>query len=71
MPPTAAMTGTLSCTVAALVALNPRKAVYQMAYPTPKATARDQCAASFASRVNPTSRVGTAEQAQRGSISAR
>ena len=30
-PPIAAMTGTLSCTVAALVALSPRKAAYQIA----------------------------------------
>ena len=44
MPPTAAMTGTLSCTVAALVAFNPRNAVYQMAYPTPEANAPDDTA---------------------------
>ena len=41
MPPTAAITGTLSCTVAALVVLNPFKAVYQMAYPSPEASAPD------------------------------
>ena len=44
MPPTAAITGTLSCTVAALVVLNPFKAVYQMAYPSPEATAPDNIA---------------------------
>ena len=31
MPPTPAMTGTQSCTVAALVAFSPRKAAYQIA----------------------------------------
>ena len=31
MPPKAAMTGTLSCTIAALVAVNAVNAVYQMA----------------------------------------
>ena len=31
VPPAAAMTGTLGCTVAALVAFNPANAVYQMA----------------------------------------
>jgi len=41
MPPMAVMTGTLSCTVAALAVFRPRKAVYQMVYPRPEATAPD------------------------------
>ena len=44
VPPIAAMTGTLSCTLAALVAFNLRKAVYQIAYPTPEAKAPDAIA---------------------------
>lgn len=41
MPPKAAMTGTLSCTVAACVAFRDGKAVYQMAYPMPEVSAPD------------------------------
>ena len=44
MPPKAAMTGTLSCTIAALVALNAGNAVYQMTYPIPEASAPDETA---------------------------
>ena len=44
MPPKAAMTGTLSCTVAAWVAFNAGKAVYQMAYPIPEASAPEETA---------------------------
>ena len=44
MPPTAASTGTLSCTVAALVVLNSFKAMYQMAYPSPEASTPDDIA---------------------------
>src|SRR3569623_443199 len=40
-PPDAAMTGTLSCTVAAVVDCRNGSAVYQMAYPTPEANAPD------------------------------
>src|ERR1700737_1944106 len=44
MPPAAAITGTLSCTVAAIVAFSPRKAAYQMTYPTPDVNAPDNIA---------------------------
>ena len=44
IPPKAAMTGTLSCTVAALVAFNAGSAEYQMAYPIPEASAPDETA---------------------------
>jgi len=44
MPPRAAMTGTLSYTVAAVVAFNAGNAVYQMAYPIPEANAPDETA---------------------------
>ncbi len=42
--PRAASTGTLSCTVAALVAFKAGKAVYQIAYPIPDARAPDAIA---------------------------
>jgi hypothetical protein len=38
------MTGTLSCTVAALAAFNAGNAVYQIAYPIPEANAPDATA---------------------------
>ena len=41
-PPNAAMTGTLSCTVAAVVDFICGSAVYQIAYPTPDARAPDR-----------------------------
>lgn len=44
IPPRAAITGTLSCTVAAWVALNPGNAVYQIVYPIPEARAPDAIA---------------------------
>jgi hypothetical protein len=44
IPPKAAITGTLSCTVAAVVAFNAGNAVYQMAYPIPEARAPDETA---------------------------
>src|SRR5688572_987737 len=43
-PPHAAMTGTDSCTIAARVAVRPRKAAYQITYPTPEATAPESTA---------------------------
>ena len=44
MPPNAAIIGTLSCTVAALVAFSEGNAVYQIAYPMPEAKAPDETA---------------------------
>ena len=44
MPPRAAITGTLSWTVAACVARNWGSAVYQMAYPIPEASAPEAIA---------------------------
>ena len=44
IPPRAAITGTLSCTVAAWVAFNPGNAVYQIVYPIPEAKAPDAIA---------------------------
>lgn len=41
-PPDAAMTGTLSCTVAAVFDFKKGSAVYQMAYPTPEVSAPDR-----------------------------
>ena len=44
MPPAAAITGTLNWTVAAWVALSPRIAEYQIAYPIPDVIAPDATA---------------------------
>ena len=44
MPPTAAITGTLSCTLAALAGRSPGSALYQIAYPTPEASAPEAIA---------------------------
>lgn len=44
IPPAAARTGTLSCTVAALLALSPCRAVYQITYPNPEASTPDETA---------------------------
>src|SRR5205814_7490399 len=44
IPPTAAMTGTLSCAVAAVVTVSPGSAEYQIAYSTPDANAPDATA---------------------------
>src|SRR5690606_3982709 len=43
-PPMAAITGTLSCRVAALVAFNAGNTRYQMAYPMPEASAPEATA---------------------------
>src|SRR5689334_20551093 len=44
IPPSAAITGTLSWTVAAWAAFNQGKAVYQIVYPIPEANAPDAIA---------------------------
>src|ERR1700752_2922418 len=43
-PPHAASTGTESCTIAARVAVRPRRAAYQITYPTPEAAAPERTA---------------------------